>query len=137
MSTVWTSSKLRAWNPTVDVIWFGGSRVSRNQNINAVSLSGKERLNIYELPGVYVKLEDISPDGRLLVSQGNIHTTMTILDGKSPSEVVSSSFAWSLSVDLSPDRKTLLYYDSGHESSDPSDVNTTYLRKLDEPNPVR
>jgi len=137
ISTGWTALKGLAWNPTGDEIWFGGSRVSRNQNINAVSLSGKERLNIYELPGVYVKLEDISPDGRILVSQGNIHTTMTILGGKSASEVVSSPFAWSLSVDLSTDGKTLLYYELGYESSDPSDVNTTYLRKLDEPNPIR
>src|SRR5687768_14711155 len=137
VSTGWTALRGLAWSPTGDEIWFGGSRVNRKQNINAVSLSGKVRLNIYELPGVNVRLEDISPDGRMLVSQGNIHTTMTILDGKSSSEAVSSQFAWSMSVDLSPDGKTLLYYELGYESSDPSDVNTTYLRNLDEPNPVR
>jgi serine/threonine protein kinase/Tol biopolymer transport system component len=137
VSTGWTALKGLAWNPAGDEIWFGGSRVNRNQNINAVSLSGKVRLNIYELPGVYVKLEDISPDGRMLVSQGNIHTTMTILDGKSAIEAVSSRFAWSRSVDLSTDGKTLLYDELGYESSDPSDMNTAYLRKLDEPNPVR
>jgi Tol biopolymer transport system component len=132
----WKALKSLAWSPAGDEIWFGGSKVSKKQNINAVTLAGEERLNIYEMPA-YAKLDDISPDGRMLVTHGNTHTSMVILDGNSTSEVVGTRFAWSTSADLSSDGKTLLFYEWGYEWGDAVEVTSVYLRKLDDSEPVR
>jgi len=132
LSSEWKSLKGLAWNSRNDEIWFGGSRVGKIQSVNAVSLSGQVRTNLYELPGVGARIEDISQDGKMLIAQGSNHSTMIVLEGKSATAVpVGSQFAWATSADLSADGKTLLYYEWGYETSDPSDVNTAYLRKLD------
>src|SRR6267378_6186510 len=132
LSSDWKSLKGLAWNSKNDEIWFGGSRVGKIQSVNAVSLSGQVRTNLYELPGVGARIEDISQDGKMLIAQGSNHSTMIVLEGKSATAVpVGSQFAWATSADLSADGKTLLYYEWGYETGDPSDVNTAYLRKLD------
>jgi Serine/threonine protein kinase len=131
ISTDWKSLKGLAWNPKNNEIWFGGSKIGKRFGINALTLSGQLRTNLYEVPGMGARIEDISDDGKMLINQGSNHSTMVILDGKSPTEVVGSQFAWTTSVDLSPDGKTLLCYDWGYEASDPSDVNRVYLRKRD------
>ena len=135
--TGWKALKGLAWSPDGAEVWFGGSKVGKRQNINAVSLAGQLRMNVYDLPGVYLRIEDISADGRMLVTQGSAHSSMTILEGKSTSESVSTKFAWTTSADLSADGKTLLYYEWGYEAPDTSDVYTTYLRKFDGSEPVR
>ena len=137
ISTEWTSLRGLAWNPKNDEIWFGGSRVGRLQSINAVSLSGQLRLNLYQVSGVHARIEDISDEGRMLITQGTNHSSMIILGGKSASEPVDSQFPWTTSADLSADGKTLLYYNWGYEGSDPSDVKAVYLRKLDGSKPIR
>ena len=129
ISTEWKSLKGLAWNPRSDELWFGGSKVAKRLNINAVSLSGQLRMNLYEVPGNHSRIEDISDDGKMLITQGTNHTTMMILDGKSTTQEIGSQFAWTTSAALSADGKTLLCYVGGFEASDPSDG--VYLRKLD------
>jgi len=137
ISTEWRALKGLAWNPKDDEIWFGGSKVSKRTSINAVSLSGQLRMNLYELPGNSARIDDFSDDGRMLITQGTNHTTMMILQGKSATEAVDSQFAWSTSVDVSADGKMLLFYQWGYEASDPSDVSAVYLRRLDGSEPVK
>lgn len=137
LATEWKSLKGLAWDPQGEEIWFGGSKISKRQNINAVSLSRQLRQNVYELPGVYCRVEDISDDGRILITQGSAHSTMTILEGNSASDAVSSQFAWTTSADLSADGKTLLYYEWGYEAADSSEDNTVLLRKLDSSELIR
>jgi serine/threonine protein kinase len=137
ISTDWRALKGLAWNPKDNEIWFGGSKVSKKLGVNAVSLSGQVRMHLYELPGINARVDDISDDGRMLINQGSNHSTMTILQGKSPTEAVDSKFAWSTSADVSPDGKMLLFYQWGYEASDPSDVSAVYLRRLDSPEPVK
>ena len=131
ISTEWQALKGLAWNPNNDEIWFGGSKVAKTLSINAVSLSGQVRMNLYELPGIGARVDDISNDGRMLITQGTNHTTMTILKDKSPTEAIDSQHAWATSADVSRDGKMLLYYEWGYEARDPSNVNAVYLRKLD------
>jgi len=131
ISREWTSLRGLAWNAKTNEIWFGGSRVGRLQTINAVSLSGELRMNLYQLEKLHTRIEDISEDGRLLVLQGINHSTMTVLGEKAPSEPIDAQFPWTTSVDLSDDGKNLLYYNWGFEGSDLSDVKAVYLRKLD------
>ena len=129
VSTGWNSLKGLAWNPKNDEIWFGGSRVGKRLSINAVSFSGQLRMNLYDVPGIGARIDDISDDGKMLINQGSNHTTMIVLEGKSLKEV-DSQFAWTTSADLSADGKTLLYYEWGWESRSPSEGNSIYLRKL-------
>ena len=130
LSTDWKFLKGLAWNPNGNEIWFGGGKNNKHLSINAVSLSG-ELLNLYEVPGIGARIEDISDDGKILINQGSNHSTMMVVEGKSKTNAIDSQFAWSTSADLSADGKTLLYYESGWESSAHTDVNTSYLRKLD------
>jgi serine/threonine protein kinase len=131
ISTEWKSLKGLAWNPTSDELWFGGSKVGKRLNINAVSLSGQLRMNLYEVPGIGARIEDISDDGKILITQGSNHTTVMILDGKSRTQEIGSQFAWTTSAALSADGTTLLCYVGGYEASGPSNVDGVYLRKLD------
>jgi Tol biopolymer transport system component len=132
ISTDWKSLKGLAWNPKNDEIWFGGSKVGRLLSINAVSLSGLVRMKVYEVAGMGARVDDISDDGKMLITQGSNHSTMMILEGgKSATEApVGSQFAWSTSADISADGKTLLYYEWGYETSNHSGENAVYLRKL-------
>ena len=137
LSTGWRALKGLAWSASADALWFGGSKVSKKQNINVVSLSGQERLNVEQMPA-YAKLEDISPQGNLLVTHGNTHSTMVIVSGdNSTSEPLGTRFAWSTSADMSSDGKTLLFYEWGWEPGEGAEVKTTYVRKSDDPDPVR
>ena len=136
IATEWKSLRGLAWDPKKDEIWFGGSKVSKRTGINAVSLSGQLRMNLYGFAGIGASIEDISDDGNMLIRQGTNHSTMMILNGTSASEVFSSQDAWTTSADLSADGKTLLYYEWGYEASDPAKLNAVYLQKLDGSKPV-
>ncbi|MFN2533102.1 MAG: protein kinase [Pyrinomonadaceae bacterium] len=137
ISTEWQALKGLAWNPRNDEIWFGGSKVGKTMSINAVSLSGEVRMKLYELPAIGARVDDISDDGKMLITQGTNHSTMMILQGKSATEAVDSKFAWSTSVDVSADGKMLLFYQWGYEASDPSNASAVYLRRLDRSEPVK
>jgi eukaryotic-like serine/threonine-protein kinase len=137
ISTDWQALKGLAWNRKTDEIWFGGSKESKTVSINAVSLSGQLREKLYAVPGQNARVEDISDEGRILITQGTNHTTMVMLRGKSPAEAVNPRGAWSTSADISPDGKTLLFYQWGYESSDGSDVSGVYLQQLESSEPVK
>ena len=130
ISTDWQALKGLAWNPQDNEIWFGGSKVSKRVSINAVSLSGQVRL-IHDSPGVNARIEDISGDGRVIITQGTNHTTIIALQDKSVTEAVNPPFAWSTSADISADGKTLLFYQWGYEASDAFDAGgEVYLRRV-------
>jgi eukaryotic-like serine/threonine-protein kinase len=137
VSTDWKSLKGLAWNPKNNELWFGGGKVSKRLSINALSLSGQLRMNLYDVPGIAARIDDISDDGKMLINQGSNHTTMMLVQGKSATEAVDSQFALTTSADLSADGKTLLYYVGGYEEGDTADVNKVYLRKLDSSEPIR
>jgi len=134
--TDWQALKGLAWNPKTGDIWFGGSKESKTVKLNKVSLSGQWR-QIYDVAGQNARVEDISEEGRILVNQGTNHTTMVMLQGKSPAETIHTPGAWSTSADISADGKTLLSYQWGYESSDGSDVSGVYLQRLENSEPVK
>ena len=137
ISTDWQALKGLAWNPKTNDIWFGGSKESKTVYINKISLSRQLQKKLYNLPAQNARVDDISDEGRILIAQGTNHTTMTMLRDKSPGEVVNPAGAWSTSADISPDGKTLLFYQWGYESSDGSDVSGVYLQRLDGSEPVK
>jgi dipeptidyl aminopeptidase/acylaminoacyl peptidase len=83
------------------------------------------------VPGNGARIEDISDDGKMLINQGTNHSTLVVLKGNSEPMIVDPQFAWTTSVDLSADGKTLLCYEWGWETSDSTEINRVYLRKLD------
>jgi len=135
--TDWQSLKGLAWNPKTNDIWFGGSKESKTVNINSVSLSGQVQKRLYAVSAQNARVDDISDEGRILITQGTNHTTMMMLDDKSPGEAVNPAGAWSTSADISPDGKTLLFYQWGYESSDGSNESGVYLQRLESSEPVK
>ena len=130
ISKGWLALTGLAWNPKTNEIWFGGSRVNKTSSINAVSLLGQERENLYGVSAQNARVEDISDDGRILINQGINNTSITMLHEKSSRDVKTPD-SWSTSADISPDGKTLLFYQWGYESSDGSDVSGVYLQRLE------
>jgi serine/threonine protein kinase/Tol biopolymer transport system component len=136
LTSNWNSLKGLAWAPKGDEIWFGGSKLGKKQKINAVSLSGQLRLDMYDVQ-TFARLDDISADGQMLICNGNTLTTMVLLNNESSGKIVNSPFAWSISADLSADGNTLLFYERGYERGDTGSSTSVYLRKLDDSMTVR
>src|SRR5262249_55131024 len=70
ISTGWQALKGLTWNSKTGEIWFGGSRSSKTLHVNAVSLSGELRLDLYRVPGIGARIDDMSEDGKILITQG-------------------------------------------------------------------
>jgi len=85
---------------------------------------------------VGARIDDVSEDGKLLITRGTNHTTMINLQRKSPPDAVNSRFAFSVSADISANGKTLLFYEGGYEGKDPLGTKTAYLSRLDGSEPV-
>jgi Tol biopolymer transport system component len=131
LSTGWKGVAGLSWSPSGDEIWFSGSKVSKKQEIYAVTLSGQERW-LYKAEATLL-LEDVSRNGRVLAAHGNPSARMLILTDDPKMEADVTPFAWSTSADLSADGKMLLFYEWGHAG----DAASVYLRKLDGSDAVR
>ena len=96
-----------AWSPRADEVWFTGARSDGPPSIRAVSLSGKERL-VERVPAP-LKIDDISRDGRVLVTKGmNLGGMNCLL----PGETRERELGWldgARVEGLSADNRTLLF----------------------------
>jgi Tol biopolymer transport system component len=100
-----------AWSPDGREVWFTASMSGADRRLHAVTLSGEQRL-VARVPGNMV-LQDIAPDGRVLVSHGTIHAVML---GLGPGAAEERDLTWldfSIAADLSADGKTLLFSEQG------------------------
>jgi len=100
-----------AWSPRGDEIWFSGAAANAGMAIYAVRLAGRQR-QIAQGPGSYL-LEDVSPDGRALVS---LWHQRNILMALAPGQTMEHDLSWldgSTPVALSDDGKTLLFREQG------------------------
>jgi predicted Ser/Thr protein kinase len=96
-----------AWSPRGDAVWFTGARFDGPPAIRAVSLSGKERL-VGRVPAP-LKLDDISRDGRVLVTKG---LNLGGIACRIPGETREREVGWleNAGVEgLSADGKTLVF----------------------------
>jgi serine/threonine protein kinase len=96
-----------AWSPNGNEVWFGGARSDGPPAIRAVSLSGRER--IVERVPAPLMIDDISRDGRVLVTKGLNLGGITCLI---PGETREREVGWLDSAyveGLSADGKTLLF----------------------------
>jgi eukaryotic-like serine/threonine-protein kinase len=93
------------WNAAGDELWFTTGATGLFPELRAVTLGGKERL-IARLPGT---IEDLAPDGRLLLSRGS---QFWGIRGSGPHDKEERELTWlegSVAVDLSEDGRTVLF----------------------------
>jgi len=121
-----------AWSPDSKEVWFTGTHLGGNRAIHSVSLSKSERLLARVTESL--TLQDISKDGRALVSHDVIRIGVL---GKGPNDTKERDLSWldwSALFDLSPDGKTLLFAETG-EGSGPS--YSCFVRGTDGSPPIR
>jgi eukaryotic-like serine/threonine-protein kinase len=100
-----------AWSPRGDEIWFSAAAANESIGVHAVSLAGRERI-VVKGPGSQV-LQDVSPDGRVLL--GHFHTR-GVMKGLSPGQARESDLSWldgSTPVALSDDGRNVLFSELG------------------------
>jgi DNA-binding winged helix-turn-helix (wHTH) protein/Tol biopolymer transport system component len=113
LSQGWESEEGLAWSPGGKEIWFSAARAGLQRRIYAVDLAGKLQLH-YSAPGG-VTLEDIAPDGRLLLTRDELRAGMLGRAAGATQEKNLSWLDWSLPTDLSPDGKFVLFDEQGEQ----------------------
>jgi dipeptidyl aminopeptidase/acylaminoacyl peptidase len=119
-----------AWSPSGDEIYFTASRRGEDAALRAVDLSGRQR-HVLGGPS-HLLIFDVARDGRLLLGRETFLRTveaLTPLDEK-PRDF-SLAREGSIGKLLTADGRTLLLSDQYSHNY------TTYLRRVDEPGPVR
>jgi eukaryotic-like serine/threonine-protein kinase len=121
----WESEDGLAWSPEGKEIWFTAAEKGLNRDLHAVNLSGRVR-KILDLPEG-MTLEDVAPDGRILVSLDNERVAMATAarDGKSAD---LSWHDWDVAKDISRDGQWVLFEDSSEAAGAHYSL---ALRKLD------
>lgn len=112
VSELYGSAQGLAWNPSGDEVWF--SSPLESGEIHAMNLSGKARTPM-AVPG-RVHLQDISPNGQLLVQQGIARRGIVLSthDGKSERDLSWLDFGYLR--DISSDSKMILFEEEGRAS---------------------
>jgi dipeptidyl aminopeptidase/acylaminoacyl peptidase len=107
LSQEWEAEDGLAWAPDGKEVWFTATRAGVDRTLFAVTLSGKQR-PVLSVPGT-LRLYDIYPDGRVLLSAGHERVGMigaTAADDK-PHDLSWSG--WTIACDVSPDGKQVLF----------------------------
>ena len=134
LSSQWKSLQGLAWSRDGDEVWFTGSRTGKGGSsmLYAVTLSGRERA-VFSSPGA-LKLNDISRDGRVLLTRGTTRGGVIVLGADGTRERDLSWLDYSTVADLSADGRTLLFYEWGEGVGARP---TVFLRKTDGSDAVR
>jgi len=105
----WESEDGLAWSPDGKEIWFTAVEKGINRDLHAVNLSGRVR-RILDLPEG-MTLQDVAPDGRVLVSLDHERLAMATAarNGKSAD---LSWHDWDIAKDISSDGQSVLFEDS-------------------------
>ncbi len=129
----WQSEGGLDWTPRGDEIWFTAAETnSTARSLWAVDLLGKKR-KILAVPSG-ITLQDIAPDGRVLVTVDSERIVMewTRKDSKDVRDL--SWYDWSIAKDISKDGQWILF----EESSEPAGPDyATAIRKIDGSPPIR
>jgi serine/threonine protein kinase/WD40 repeat protein len=127
----WESADGLAWSPDGKEVWFTAVEKGLNRDLHAVNLSGRVR-RILDLPEG-MTLQDVAPDGRVLVSLDHERLAMAIAarDGKSTD---LSWHDWDIAKDISSDGQSVLFEDSSEAAGSRYSV---ALRNIDGSPPVQ
>ena len=132
LSSGWASEHGLAWRPDGKEIWFTAIAKGNSLNLMAVTLKGELR-TVLDLP-TGITLQDIAPDGRVLVALESKRLAMGFgtLGGKQ--DVDLSWHDWNVAKDISRDGQFVLFEDSSEAAGKSYAV---ALRKLDGTLPER
>ena len=111
LSRDWASLEGLAWSPDGREVWFTGAKVGADSTLNAVSLSGAERV-VTRGPGRLV-LHDIRKDGAVLLERATRRTELRGRFGPAAAERDLSWLDLSMVTDLSADGRTVVFSESG------------------------
>ena len=127
LSNKWSVVNGLAWSPGGEEVWFTASEVGwLTGTLGAVTLSGEQR-QIVRGPQK-LKLEDISPDGLVLLDNEDTRKGIMALPPGETEERDLSWLDWAHMADISNDGKTLLFTEAGEGGGA---ALATYLRKMD------
>jgi len=132
LSDAWAHAEGIAWSSDGKEVWFTAARTGWARALYAVTLSGRERL-VARVPGG-IRLQDISPDGRLLLTEDSTRREMA---GRLFGDSVDRDLTWldySFPQDVSSDGKRLLFIEGGEGSAG---GHSLWLRAGGESAPVR
>lgn len=132
LSAGWSDLTGLAWSPSGSEVWFSGTRTSGAIALNAVSLTGRERV-IARAPGDVV-LKDVARDGRVLLATERWTAEIYGLFPSGTEERELSWFDFSLLDDLTPDGRYVLFNEAG-EGGGPN--GGAYIRSTDGSPPIR
>ncbi len=133
LSSGWKSAEGLAWSPDSDEVWFTAAvEAVSNRRLMAANLSGRVR-TILDLPGG-LTLQDVSSDGRVLVTFANQRLAMEAAVRGSQKVQDLSWYDWTIPRDISNDGQWVLFEESGARAGLHYAV---AIRKLDGSPPVR
>ncbi len=121
-----------AWRPDGQEVWITATDSSAPPALYAIPLDGQPRL-VDRLTGS-MKLFDISPSGRVLLTNGTWRAALEWQVPGEASERDMSWFDWSMLSDLSADGRTMLFNETREGGGSKSAI---YLRRADAAAPVR
>src|SRR5271170_2993078 len=109
LSPEWESEDGLAWSPDGKEVWFTAVEKGLNRDLHTVSMSGRTR-RILDLPEG-MTLQDVAPDGRVLVSLDHERLAMATAarNGKSAD---LSWHDWDVAKDISGDGQSVLFEDA-------------------------
>jgi len=119
-----------AWAPSGSEVWFTAGRA--NRDLYSVTLSGRQAVRARVAGSL--TLHDISADGRALIVRETLRIgTLGFFPGAGKERELTW-LDWSVARDLSPDGRTLLFFESGEGGGAGYSV---YLRQTDGSPPIR
>ena len=127
LTSGWNSVQGLAWSANGEEIWFTAAEVGNNRGLHAVTPKGQQRVVLTQVPGM-LTLHDVWRDGRVLLGRENWRREVTGFEAGENKERDLTWLDWSVPADLSPDGRTLLFYEAGEGGGAPYAV---YLRKTD------
>jgi Tol biopolymer transport system component len=116
------------WSPSSDEILFTAAPYGQTSSLYAVNRLGRQRL-IAHLPGEFI-LEDVAPDGRILMSHAVQSNALFYLPNVESKETDLYWHDSSIVSDISRDGKSLLFSEGGDAARSGEDA-VTYLRGTD------
>jgi len=126
LSEGWEGAQGLAWSPSGGEIWFTAGRAGASRGLHALTRAGRER-TLLATPGA-LTLEDISPNGRVLLVETNVRLGFFGLSPAENKERDLSCFEWSWGARLSADAKTVVFTEQG-EAGGPG--YSVYQRPID------
>ena len=113
LSTGWESEEGLAWSPRGNEVWFSATEEGLQRRIYAVDLIGHLRQS-FSAPGG-VTLQDIAPDGRLLLTRDEQRAGIMGSAPGATRERDMSWLDWSLPIALSADGSEMVFDEQGDQ----------------------